>query len=195
MPPTLLAIAAPPASGKTEIARELAAHYGFKNVSASGLIRRSHATLDPATHPPLATRADVQEYQRLWREREGLDAVAAAVLRTQEQMGANARVCFDGLRNRHDAERIRQSQGIIIALQCSLEERYARFIRRENRPGLTLEAFEKEEAVEYESNEETGLHLREVMKNATVRIDSSQTIREVMRDLLRALRKIGVDFD
>lgn len=188
----LLALAAPPAAGKTEVTRELGLRHGFRNVSASGMIRQSYAMTHPDM-PFLKTRSDVQRYQNEWRERNGMDALAAAVVNIRNEMGENARVCFDGLRNRHDAQRIREAGGIIIALRCPDDLRHARFMRREGAHDLSLEAFLDAEKIEYASPEPTGLHLKEVMAGAKITVDSSRPLRDIMRSLVASLARIGVD--
>lgn len=188
----LLAIAGPPGSGKTSISRELEQEYGFVHISGSDIIKQSHALLDPETRPPLDTRADITAYQKLWKEREGLDAVGAAVLRIMENAGEKARVCYDGPRNKFDAQRIKQSHGIIVALHCDVRERHKRFIQRSNNSDLTLEQFKNDEKDEYASADPLGLHLTEVMRSADIQLNSSHPLPEIISTLKMSLQQIGI---
>ncbi len=188
----LLALTGHPASGKTTFAMELAHRYAFERISGSEILKRSVATdLDENNRPVLATRSDFDVYHRQWRKIHGLDAMAAYILRLLE-LEPEKRICFENLRNQHDALRLRAAGGLVIALQCSFQERFARAIHRKPAAGLTPEIFQREEEAEYDSPDPFGSHVTKIMEQADISLDSSQPVEKVMHDLISALNARGI---
>jgi len=186
----LTAIVAPPGAGKTELGKALESDYGFQLVTGSDVIKRVHRILRP-TEPPL-DRSTIHAFQAEWRKEAGLDSVAAEVMRIMNETQGNIRMCYDGVRNRHDARRIQKEGGLIVALDCPLEMRHRRFMGREGKI-ITLDEYRDIEAKENEPDKEDGLHLNEVMAMATLRIDVAPPLAEVARTFISSLGALGIE--
>jgi adenylate kinase family enzyme len=187
----LIALAGHPASGKTTLATELSERYSFERISGSEILKRSAADLDEQDRPILKTRSDFDAYHRQWRKKHGIDAMGAYILRLLD-LEPSKRICFENLRNQHDALRLRMAGGLIVALQCSFEERFARAVIRKPDAGLRPENFLREEEAEYDSPDPFGSHVMKAMEQADITLDSSHPLERIMQDLIDALKIRGI---
>lgn len=187
----LAVIAAPPAAGKTELGKALTAGWGFRHVVGSDVIKWKYQNLHP-TEPPLEDRDRIKEFYAQWSREAGSGIIADTVLNMMREAGDAVRICYDGVRNRNDARKMEAAGGVIVALDCPLELRRKRFSERKGTE-IPLDEYREIVRKENEPEKEDGLHLDEVMAMAEIRIDSSQPIEAVTRELIAALRGRGFD--
>ncbi len=188
----LTAIAGFPGAGKSELGNTLRTEYGFTHVVGSDIIAAAHATWDPSTRGPLDDRDDYSRFYKLMTKEKGYGSIAATIFDIMDKTEGDVRLCYDGIRNRHDARRVRKGGGIIVALDCPPEIRRIRFNGRTGK-NLAPDAFLREDMKEYNSPDEDGLHLCDVMEWADVCISGEPPVEEVARNFIAALRRIGIE--
>jgi len=180
-------------SGKSTIAHKLAAQYGFNIISGSGMLKDAHAALPEDQRPPLVTRADYLNFNNIWREQCGIDAMAQKVLEFQKTNPGL--ICYDGVRNFSDAKTLQRNGSLIVALTCTFNERFERAtLAKKERDSLDRDAFFEDERIEANSPDPLGLHIQKVMEIADLTINTSQPIENVIKDLRGALKTWGIRF-
>ena len=189
----LLALSGQIASGKTDVSKYLEAEYGYARYSGSDILRGANEELKPEYRMPLETRADYDRFQRVWKSINGRDGLGKLIANVLQRDDAPDKLCYEGLRNVYDAERIRKAGGIIVALECDFETRYRRVLERHPEHAVTRSDLERDDALEFESQDAVGLHLRQVLEAASIRVDASQPIKQVVRELQEKLRERGMD--
>ena len=175
-----------PRSGKSTLVRSLAAGYGFTVYSGSQILRDAWLAIPEEERPPLITRNDYDLFHRQWRGKHGLDAMASFILSASVQN--NNRFCFENVRNKYDAVTIKAAGGLIIAIECPLETRFARAMKEADAKDCqTLSDFLSAEMSEYDSNDDYGSHIMKVINMADISLDGNQSPEAVLTDLMRQL--------
>lgn len=169
----LIALTGRRGSGKTSVARELSS-YRYHVFSGSEELRRANQEeLPPELQSSLSTPDEWNAFQRVYKTVYGPAALGEKAVELLSMQYVQS-LCYEGLRNIHDALAIRCAGGIIVALECEAHERYRRVLLRNPERPLTFEEFERENAVEEDSPDAIGLHLSTVMREADIRIDTTQ---------------------
>jgi adenylate kinase family enzyme len=192
---TFLAITGQAGSGKTTLSNMLEAEHGFTRMSGSEILRAENDTLPADIRMDLGKRADVTTFQRVWKMIHGRDALGKRAAAAFNAMPDDGRLCYEGVRNIYDAKTMKRAGAIVTSLECDFEERYRRIVLRDPSRAITREQAMEDDALEHESQDALGLHLRQVRELADIRIDSNEPVERVMRQLIDALRSRGIELD
>lgn len=188
----IVALCGHPGSGKSTLARELESRFNFEIVSGSRILEL--AAVEQGVD--LKSRGDYDSFHRLWRADHGEDAMARKVIElAKTNIPFQRVVCFENLRNRNDTLTLRSNGARIIALDCSLRERFRRTLNLSgNKCPKDLESFWEEEAQEYASDDPLGSHLLEVMQGAHFHLDASRSKEMVLAALQKYLEGFLLPF-
>lgn len=179
----LLALVGHPASGKSTLAKKLAQNDKAILFSGSELLRRSVDQLPAEEKPKLLSRSDMNIYHIQWRVQNGLSAMGYQAFELSQKLSPTI-VCFENLRNYHDAKLIQEKGGIIISLQCPIDIRFNRaLLANRGLDSKTIEEFLNAEKEEYNSPSPYGSHVDKIMSESTIQINSSLPVEEVYKQL------------
>lgn len=187
----VIALTGHPASGKTTLAKSIEDFYGVHRVSGSSILKNAATKISEDIRPQLMSRNDFDQFHRAWRKENSIDAMGKHVIELSHSMPDQI-VCFENLRNIHDAEYITKNGGVIIALQCSFQERHKRALLRDPDQVLTAQQFLEEESSEYDSDDQFGSHVERVIKKAQMYLDTSKDVKEVLNDVREQLKQVGI---
>lgn len=190
----LVALTGPMGSGKTTVANALHDWFGFEVLSGSDVLRRANAALPPDVRMTLESREEYDRFQRAWKTVNGYGAIGRIAVEKLLAGGADAHVCYEGVRNEFDEAEVRKAGGIVIALACDEAARYKRVVERDPAHAPTLERFRADDELESNSKDPLGLHLTKLMKDADITVDASKGVREVVDDIVEALQRRGFSF-
>lgn len=166
-----------PKSGKSALAQYLADQHGFYSFEGSAGIRE----LAEAAGASLSTREDYSDFHRLMQKKYGPAVLAERLLARPEE-----RLVFGGLRSVHNARRIQESGGVVIALHCPVELRFS----RTTTPGLTIEAFRADEENEFFSPDGYGSDPGHVYEIADYHLNTALPVEETHRALDTIIGKL-----
>lgn len=174
----IIALCGNPGSGKSTLAKYLRDNFGLTIVSGSSILK-SEAEQKGLF---LKSRRYFDQFHRIWRRRNCIDAMARYILGLPiRSMGG---VCFENLRNKHDAYTLKANGALIVALWCPVEERFQRIqsLRSSKHP-TSLNEFKAAEALEYASLDAYGSHVLEVMRMADLHIDARPSTDLLVKNL------------
>ncbi len=192
---TFLALTGQAGAGKTTLSKLLEAEHGFVRMSGSEILRAENDKLPIEGRMDLGNHADMTAFQRVWKVFNGRNALGKRAAKELEALPDGGRLCYEGVRNLYDAQEMRKAGAIIASLECDFEERYRRIVQRDPSRDMTREQAMEEDALEHESQEALGLHLRQVRALADIRLDANGPIEDVMRQLAEAFSARGIALD
>lgn len=168
----ILQVVGSPGAGKGEVCRHLSDAYGFETVLISDLIRSYAAQ----RRLPLHDRNDYKIAHTHMRYELGDDFIPKTILATDSK-----RVAVDGIRVPRHVDTLRQHGALTIALWCPIEVRYLRTLDRDRGLDKTdFEAFQADEAAEYQNDDPLVQSTRVVMQEADYHVDSSKELAVVL---------------
>ncbi len=168
----LLALTGHPGSGKSEHGRYLESVHDFRTVTGSEFLKQEAAK----EGIKLSERKDYGDYQRKLRLEHSASFITDMILALPEKNKANI-----GLRNRFDVIAHKASGGIIIALVCPAEIRFARTAGSDPKYPQNFEEFMTTETLEYDNPDPYGQHTQWAMDQADHCVDTSKPISLVRR--------------
>lgn len=177
-PRIIIGIAGNPGSGKTAIAKYLAAKYGFFHFEGSDYLRQ----VATARNVELKTRKDYSGFHRLLQQENGLSVLADYLLSREE-----TKLVFSGIRSIYNAQKIKDNGGIIIALEAPIEVRFARIDHSGLKYEKDLDNFKKNEESQYASTDHLGADLSATMKLADITLDTNKPIGETSQEIDRII--------
>lgn len=188
----LIALVGHPAAGKTTLARKLADEFGVLSISGSNILLDSLETLPEDQRPLLDSRSAFSAYHMIWRKRHGLSVMGDYVVKAGKRAAPQI-VCFENLRNRFDADRIKQYGGVVASLQCSVEERFRRaMLASRPKDPKSIQAFIRVEQAEYNSPSPYGSQVVEIMAESQIKLDASRPIDAIVCELRMLLPAFGI---
>ncbi len=188
----LLALTGHMGAGKSTVARALRNRYGFEVFGGSDVLRAANAGLPEGVRMSLDSREDYDRFQRAWKTINGYGALGRMAVERLLAGGADARVCYEGIRNEFDEAEVRKGGGIVVALSCDAATRYARVVERDGDAAPTMERFVADDALESNSPDKLGLHLDKLMRDADFTVDSSKPADAVVDEIVGVLRQRGL---
>lgn len=174
-----------PACGKSSICAELGKK-GFEIHRPSDAIRRYAALHDRVLHGR-------QDYQTCHAEMIDIDP--EAMIRSVLESDARY-ICLDGLRAPAAMRRLKQQYGqdeaISTALECPLEERFARSQADDTRHGHrrqeALEQFRLDELPDYHNDNPNMVSMDDMFREADYTVDAARALPEVWREVWGIVR-------
>ena len=163
-PRIILALVGNPGSGKTAIGRYLANRHGFYHFEGSDGIRE-HAAREGAL---LFSRHEYSDFHRSIQQKHGKDILARTLLDRPED-----RLVFVGIRSVDNARALQAAGGVVIALDCPLEVRFARVDHSGLKYEKSIEDFKKTEDREMYSADGYGADVMRVIEIADRKLDTS----------------------
>jgi dephospho-CoA kinase len=189
---TFLAITGQAGAGKTTLSKLLEAQYGFTRLSGSEILHAENDMLPDDVRMEIRNRMHMDTFQRVWKTINGKSALGRHAAKTFAAMNDGERLCYEGVRNLYDAKAMREAGAIITSLECDFEERYRRMMERDPSRSLTRSEATADDALEHESQDAVGMHLRQVRELADIRLDANGPIEDVMRQLIDSLAARGI---
>jgi cytidylate kinase len=170
----ILGLVGKPGSGKTTTARYLARQYDFHHYeSGDGL--REYAQRKGAL---LFGPEDYHNFHKQLQQELGDDALAQLFLARPEQ-----RLAFVGLRALANAQAIQAAGGLIVALDCPIEQRFARVDHSGLKYHESFADFQKAEEDVVHSPDGYCTEIEQIMQVADLTIDTSQPIETTRRHI------------
>ena len=168
--PNLIGVSGTFGSGKDSLARILVNEYGYTEVSTSDLVRevamRERGSIERPVLAEVATMCR-EKYGAGYFVEVGLDKPRPLVI--------------TGIRSLGEMKALKQADGIMVYIDAPIEERYRRMIgrARDAEAQVSLEEFrQREEQEMYSGDSDADFNIREIGKQADVKIVNDGTFEE-----------------
>lgn len=181
-PRIILALVGKSGSGKTALGRYLASRHHFYHFEGSDGVRE-YAQKE---HALLFSRTEYGGFHRKLQEKYGKDILARILLERPED-----RLVFVSIRNVSNARTLQAAGGLVIALDCPIEQRFARVDHSGLKYQKTLDDFRKAEERESYSPDGYGADIMRVMEIADRRLDTSQPLAVTLHELDKLVAELS----
>lgn len=163
----ILGLVGKPGSGKTTAGRYLAGQYGFHHYEGSDGLREYAQRKGALLFSP----KDYHTFHEKLQQEVGADVLAQAFLARPEQ-----RLVFVGLRALANAKAIQAAGGLIIALECPIEQRFARVDHNGLKYHKSFADFQKAEEDAIYCPDGYSTEIKQIMQVADFTIDTSRPL-------------------
>lgn len=134
------------------------------------------------------SRENLQQISKLLREKFGED-LFAKVIAKDVQNDQNEIVCVDGIRRMADILYLQKLENFhLINISADEQIRYQRIIQRTENPDDQNKTFEQ---FQIDQQQETELTIREVAKNANLKIENNSDLNYLYSQLDQLIKKLS----
>lgn len=178
----ILGLVGKPGSGKTTAARYLARRHGFYHYEGSDGLRE-HAQRHGAL---LFTPEDYHIFHDKLQKKLGDDILAQTLLSRSEP-----RLVFAGMRALANAQALQAAGGLIVALDCPLEQRFARVDHNGLKYPKEFADFQQAEEDVVYSPYGFATQIKQIMELADITIDTSKSLDETQRHIDELIARLS----